>query len=501
MGLLKRLFGSRPRTTQGPEGPARRKKQRLALVGVDELQVQSDSWTVGCFPWSYTGEPGHVADYDVAVVNLLGLEHQGGFHGRGLPKEVDGRVMVDLLGAMPRLLISGGQLVVLGHPEVGAMTESQYGRHWTTPSHWTSMQFVWDQHGGDQVELPDESADTGMTAVREDPRSGVRAPEAAARFRGYLSRVSRYEYSLVHAELGEWFLRALGESPSVGKSGRRQRGAVLKTNVVAKTRLGGAVASEHILEMGTRPLGSDEAGWTIDTRATVVLLPDVGLSPDQSLALLLESAFGIHLPTVCPSWLNDLVAPGERSLLAQAEALRSQITDLNAVLRRTEGQRAELRRSLEALNKCDDDLERAVWELLPLLGAAVTEPTDRSKEDGWITVQFDGASHEGVLEIKGTRKSTFDEVGLRQLVDWVARGKKRGKALKGIFIGNSAVDRPPVDRGDPFGANFRTKAAEHGFAAITVAALVKELGRVLDDGASPDTFWRALFARNGVYGG
>lgn len=464
--------------------PVRRK--RIALVGADGLQARSESWSVQCFPWTSHGEASGVADYDVAVVNLLEMGPQGGVVRHGLRPSIDGTRLLELLESISQLLISRGEVVVLGHPDVSALVASSGGTgHWTQLPGWTGLDLVWDSRSGDQVEIQRPHSEFAW----------------ANRFMPYLTGVSRYEYSLLDTKLNEGFHLRASAVPTVGAGGPLERRIDLVTRALATTRHGGAVASAHSLELATRPTKRRAEGWTVQGYAHVVLLPDIGVPPAQALARLLETAYGVHLPSASPNWLESLTAPGEGGIQARLDAIRGQISDLEAQARSIEEERRAARTVLDSLNSADDDLERAVWELLRRLGAVVTEPTEPNKEDGWISVQIDGNGHEGVLEIKGTQKPAFEEKGLRQLMEWVARGNKRGKKYKGLFIGNSAATQPPAERGDPFSPSFRASAREHGLAAVTVATLVDELRRVLDDGASPDTFWRALFATNGVYGG
>ena len=109
------------------------------------------------------------------------------------------------------------------------------------------------------------------------------------------------------------------------------------------------------------------------------------------------------------------------------------------------------------------------------------------------------ATLQGVLEIKSTQRLSFDEGGLKQLMQWKERGRARGKSYKGIFIGNSAYGMPPSERPNPFGSGFKKTAEASGLVALTTAVLLAELTKVEDDGAPVEALWRTLFATNGVY--
>jgi hypothetical protein len=47
-------------------------------------------------------------------------------------------------------------------------------------------------------------------------------------------------------------------------------------------------------------------------------------------------------------------------------------------------------------------------------------------------------------------------------------------------------------------SSFRRTCETHGFVALTAATLLRELGRVVDEGADPATFWKELFETRGV---
>jgi len=181
------------------------------------------------------------------------------------------------------------------------------------------------------------------------------------------------------------------------------------------------------------------------------------------------------------------------------EAAQVALDAAQAKVSAAEAEREQLRDVLAVLTARDEDLHQRVRDLLRRLGADVEDPVELNKEDGWVRVELVGRTLHGVLEIKSTRNKTFDESGLRQLLEWVGRSDRdRKRTHKGIFIGNSAYARPPAERGDPFSSSFRQSAEANGLVALTTSTLLREFGRVVDEGADPADFWRRLFDTRGV---
>jgi hypothetical protein len=109
---------------------------------------------------------------------------------------------------------------------------------------------------------------------------------------------------------------------------------------------------------------------------------------------------------------------------------------------------------------------------------------------------------EGVIEVKGVRRDTFDAYGLKQLSQWRQRGVLlENKDYKPIFVGAAGIDRPPVERPDPFDKRWGNQAELLG----TVGLLTDDLYRacVLHAWGQLDgpAFWRAVFSTNGIFDG
>ena len=144
-------------------------------------------------------------------------------------------------------------------------------------------------------------------------------------------------------------------------------------------------------------------------------------------------------------------------------------------------------------------MEPIVRDVLCVLGAKVEDPIEKNKEDGWIK-EINGKEYKGVLEIKSTRLDHFNEDGRKQLLDWVNRGiTLRNIQYKGIFIGNSAIEKPVEDRPFAFSDSWE-KAAELGkFCAMKTEHLYIIYKLNCEDKINIDAFWETVFNTNGIF--
>lgn len=456
------------REHESQNGPFR----RIAVLGASGLDTRTERTSVRCFPWSYSGESSVVADFDVALVNLSDAGPQDDYIDLGLPKEVDGEVVLSLLSAVHRLIEAGGEVVVIGRPDVSCWGKSGLpggGTAWSSNPRWTGLLLKWSLHAGDRVEPGDTSTE----------------------FEPYLERLTTYEYSLVRATGIDVYPPGPGYDPfgfppdPIGVMN-------VESRALRRTRHGGLVASVHRV---WSPLERDDP-----KPARVVLLPPIPDEPAGGVHFLLRNVYGVPIVTPDPPWLAELTAPGESEIQARIEAVRNDLANLQAKIGLLEEERAALRRSLRLVSEMGEQLEEAVRDAFRRLGATVEEPCEPNKEDGWITVHLPDRTCLGVLEIKSTRRNTFDESGLRQLLHWRDRSREAREAeFKGIFVGNSACGLPIAHRPDPFEHSFRATAAARGLVALSTSTLLSELRAVVEEGASANHFWRALFATDGVY--
>ena len=452
-------------SSRTPEQPIR----RIAILGASGFDTRIEGLTVRCFPWSYKGETSSVADFDTAIVYLADAAPQDGFIALGLPKELDGKTISSLLSSANRLLMAGGEVVVIGRPDISYWGPGLFGHQGWCSMEWVGMRLEWDSNAGDRVELGDTLAE----------------------FSPYLSRLTRYQYSLTRVAGAEVYPPD-GRQNAYGEWPRPVGTMEIVTQALLRTRHGGLVASSHLVSSPLDPPHKRPG--------RVVLLPPIPGESSESIQFLLREVYGVPVASPEAPWLSEIVAPGEAEINAHVKEVRVQIAELESRVRDLEEQRAAVRRPLRVLSYGDLALEEEVREALRQLGAEVEDPVEPNKEDGWISVRLPDQRLQGVLEIKSTQRAVFGEDGLKQLLEWRNRGLSlRGIEYKGIFVGNSAFGRPPSDRPDPFGANFRKMATMHDLVALTTATLLAELTRVVDEGVPHENFWRTLFATRGVY--
>lgn len=232
-----------------------------------------------------------------------------------------------------------------------------------------------------------------------------------------------------------------------------------------------------------------------------VFLPQVKQSHEDAMLLLLSGYFGIQatLDTTVPAWVSSLRMTGEDQLDADQSSLEAQRQDI--VLREKEilARRAAIRKPSELLYATADLFEIAVRNAFRELGASVKDPVDPNKEDGWVSIVVNGKQLEGVLEMKGMTKPYYDSYGLRQLGNWVQRGKINNIDYKPIFVGVSARNTTPAQRPNPISDDFRNTAREFDVAILTGEVLFEAVMLDRDGKLERDKFWTDLFGCVGVF--
>jgi len=104
------------------------------------------------------------------------------------------------------------------------------------------------------------------------------------------------------------------------------------------------------------------------------------------------------------------------------------------------------------------------------------------------------------LEIKSTKSDTFSEEDRKQLLDWIDRGRTlRQKNYKGIFIGNSAVDKPHKERHWAFSDSWSKSAELSEICALKTEDLYSLHLLNARGKMDRDKFWRDLFETNGIF--
>ena len=274
---------------------------------------------------------------------------------------------------------------------------------------------------------------------------------------------------------------------------------VIKRDYFCRNRYGNALAFS-LRYLFTKRNRYDDRDTIVESSGPMIFLPRISLNEDETLLLILKDVCGIESSLPEPEWIGEFNAPGQKAIDDEIRRISVELQNSVDSLRKAKEQRVDVRKCLKLLYEREYALEPVVRDILRGLGAHVEDPEEQNKEDGWIVVKVDSTTYEGVVEIKSTRSDQFGEDGRKQLLDWIDRGRTlRQKSYKGIFIGNSAVDKPIKERKWAFSDSW-TKAAElSGICAMKtedlyVIHLLKSRG-VID----LNLFWRELFETKGIF--
>jgi len=453
--------------------------RKVAIIGSQGLTSHDDHRRLECYPWHDVARISNLSDFHVVIINLLSLP---------LAKKVDWTAFsrVLSLSSVGEILGSGGLIVVMGDPriEMTLPRVSGSGNHQGSfLEQWSGVNCDWDERPG-QTRKIDFADDL-------DSR----------RYRRYLETFDSWTYSLKEAKpRPDELVRAFGLDS--GLAANRELRLNIHVDPFCVSRYGTMLAGA-LRPRVERRYGVDDFGrpmfQVVHEMGSIVLLPPTRSGESESIELILLDLCEIEIHRGEPPWAAEMIAPGQEAIDVQAQAIEEEIERKCEVLDAKQAERTAARLALRLLYEQHAGLEVVVRDTLRELGADVEDPEDPTKEDGWVTVQVGGQIFEAVLEVKGTEKNAFDERGLRQLAEWVSRGiERRHKTYKGIFVGNASVAVPPVDRTNPFGANFATNASLRGYAAIKsedlyAAYCLKKLGRL-----DVERFWRDLFQTNGI---
>lgn len=448
------------------------RKTKILLVGADGFQGTSQNVQVKCISWTKIPKDLNFRDFDSVVFSLLKLD-------RSKLDEVDWADFVGKFhfGIARDIVRENGQIVVVGDPRFkfdSILKKEKEEEKLTLPFlYWTGLDFRWDSTGGDTVLFRDQW----------DTRA----------YTDYASKISRWNYSLERCVLDSANLEDYINFKRL-KENRLEVEVIQKT--IVHNRYMNAIAFEASVVVHSGRSTDHDAYWI----GPFVFLPSTGHPDDELLQIVLRDLCGFEVGLPEPEWLKDFTAPGQRT---SEEKITKVEAELDAILERLNQarlEREEARKCLKLLYERDFELEPAARAILRKLGAHIEDPSEPNKEDGWITVTVGSQNYEGVLEIKSTRNDQFSESGRKQLLDWIDRGVTlRQKKCKGVFIGNSAVDKPLTQRPWAFSDSWAKAAELNEICAMKtedlyVAYLLHAKGKL-----DSDQFWTDVFTTNGIF--
>lgn len=445
------------------------RKRKIIMLGCKGYQRSADDILVDCFSWDDISKIKNIRDYDTLVVNLLSLPSSK------FPP--NGDIIFEHLNIVSTLEIiqNGGEIIVIGDPrfEVEVTDNDDKNKKIQRPFlRWTGIDFLWDDSPGDTKIFKDDYSHRS--------------------FQNYISHLNDWKYSLKGLKLdAERVIQFFNREFFLTKSYKLD----VKKDDFCYNRYKNAIAFS--VQIGIFTERKEEE---LLLYGPIHFLPKIDKSEDETIQIVLRDLCEVEAELPEPVWLKDYNAPGQEKIDKKIEQVTLDINNGFQDLKRTREEREKIRTCLKLLYEREYALEPATRDILRALGAHVEDPSEPGKEDGWVVVPYGERNYEGVLEIKSTKSDQFNEDGRKQILDWIDRGiRLREKKYKGIFIGNSAVDKPLNERPWAFSDSWQKSAKLSEICVIKTEDLY--MIYLLKQGGKLDTskFWKILFETNGVF--
>lgn len=446
---------------------------KIALIGAQGYQREAPE-RIDCFPWQSLPKGLNLRDYDTVILNLVPLAVRPEVNWPLFETLLNPRVTRELLHSQGRIIVIGDPRFSIPVPMNDSLGKSSGERPFLF---WSGATFDWDGQPGDTVDI------SGDYEHRQ--------------FQEYLKNLKRWGYSLKRCKLDQAAFQDLLGDPAFE---RRGLNFVLQQHTLCWNRYRHALAFaiNFALQRPARRYESEPE--TLFAFGPTVFLPKTDLDEDQTIVTVLRDLCGVESASAEPAWVTAIAAPGQKVVDAKIQELISKRESLEEELERARKECEEARMPLKLLYERGVALEKAVREVMRYLGPDVEDPKEPGREDGWVAVQVSGKTYEGVLEVKSTRNDQFGEEGIRQLLDWVNRGVQlRQKRYKGIFVGNSAVEKPVTERPWPFSDNWRKSAEVGQLVALQSSDLFLIYFLAAKGKLNRDEFWSQLFNTDGVF--
>jgi len=417
------------------------RKSKVILIGATGYEGVHENLRVECFSWDKIAKIKNIRDYDTVVLDTLPLRDEDVRTATSWP---DFCGLLDFSSAMD-VLMNGGVIIIVGDPrfdipiaESGKKKEDIVMQPFLD---WTGIHFLWDSEPGDTVHFENDYKHS--------------------RYEEYISRLKKWEYSLGRFKQDQ---EKLQERFNLTYLSEHNMAISAISDEFCYNRYKNALAFVIRYEFQRR---SHDRTHKLQTYGPIIFLPEIACSADETIQIVLRDICEIQTSLPEPEWLGSFSAPGQKAIDDQIRKIEVEVEAHVQRLNDAQARREECRKCLKLLYEREQALEPVVRDVLRGLGAHVEDPTEKNKEDGWIVVEVEDKTYEGVLEIKSTRSDTFGEDGRKQLLDWIDRGRTlREKNYKGIFIGNSAVDKPYKERPWAFSDSWAKSAELSGICAI-----------------------------------
>ena len=381
------------------------------------------------------------------------------------------------------LMHTNGQILLIGDPRFNIMFKHDLPKQSKGKNtdiikvpflYWTGINWYWDPEPGESI------------IQSSDPDH--------IRYHNYISHICGWKYSLEGCSIAE---DKVGEYFDIASLKNDRVKLTLQKHFFCTNRYNNGIAFSirYAYEYIDRHHVKRQ-----DAFGEMIFLPEITLNEEETLNIVLHDLCGVTVSEKEPDWTRGIIAPGQQKIDHIIESIEFGIESLETRLRKAESLRKDARMYLKLLYETGFGLESIVMATLEMLGASVEYPSEKNVEDGWICINIDNKKYEGVLEIKGTKSDTFSEAGRKQVTDWVNRGiSLRQKKYQGIFIGNSANQKPLSERSWPFSDSWEKAAVLSEICALrtqdlyTIYLLHHE--KILDTAQ----FWSDLFMTNGIF--
>jgi hypothetical protein len=431
---------------------------KVAIIGLPNGSDKEEGLRWDCFDWNTSTSRVNLHDYDVWVLYLPSFKQPP-------PGSVFYLLTPDYVY---EALLQNTQIFVVGDPRIEAPNEFGIKEAFLC---WTGYAFDWKNKVGDTIEFVPDS-DYFL-------------------LHSYLAEMRSWNYALASV-----FQAPRYHASSVVRRLMPHKCIELSLEPIARNRAKESVAFTLILTLYRAFHGE----WVFDKKlGTITFVPLLSNDAEADLRRFLEGSLSISLEENPPEWIAAINAPGQEKVDEEILQLGDEIQRLQQSLRGANDHRNTLRECLGLLYQGNSKLEDIVRDILQKMGAMVEVPTERNKEDGWITVMIGESTVEGVLEIKSTGKPQFTEEGVRQINDWIGRGKvNRHKTYRGVFIGNSSIKQEPSKREFPFSDSWVKAAKLIPITALTTEALFRAYELFAAGKLDMAKFWTAIFSTDGV---
>ncbi len=227
----------------------------------------------------------------------------------------------------------------------------------------------------------------------------------------------------------------------------------------------------------------------------ISLPPPTERSSEDGVIWILRNLYGLLLERQQPDWLASYKLPGEPEIHTIISQYEQKISETQKKIEAAKLDLEKLTRFKKLLYEQDEALEQIVRDSLRVLGATVTDPERKGREDGRLVDPF---GRKGMLEVKG-RTGTLRVQDVRQLEDWVqGAAESENWPSKGLLIANLMCNIDPDSRKDLVPSNCSDLLSRYHSCLITTSQLFQALVQQLSGTLDSKNFWDTIFSTDGI---